>query len=158
MKAWSLDSGQGLPSVCKCQCSYSPFLGSGLSKGELFHTGWNKSCRTKSGIHGNGGNAKRRWQEENFTKLMEQFDSHSVSSGITNVVNAEKMPTNLPQVLWSARTPDAHSKRETSTGMVMHTCLRFLIRKCDACTSPLKCGEAASQPRLGHPLLLTHWG
>lgn len=102
-KAWGLclGSGQGLPSVCKCQCSYSPFLGAGLSKGEPFHTGWKKSCRTKSGIHGNGGNAKRWWQEGNFTKLLEQFDSQDCvprdsQCGYANVVMLKKcLPTFL---------------------------------------------------------------
>lgn len=66
----------------------------GYQEGELFHTRWKKSCRTKSGIHGNGGNARGNGKKEISLHFWSNWIAKTVSPGITNVVMPKKcLPT-----------------------------------------------------------------
>lgn len=103
----------------RCQGSYCAPLGSELSRGEAILD--RNPLGRESDIHGNEGMPRGRWWDGKFTTILEQFDSQDCIPRDSQCRHAERAAASLPQAPECARTPDTHSKRETSIEMAANS-------------------------------------
>ena len=73
------------------------------------------------------GGQKGRWQEGNFAKFLEQFDSQDCVSRDNQHRYAEKVAANLPQTPEGAKTPDTRSRKEMNIEMAANSLFRLSV-------------------------------
>ena len=88
---------------CKCQCLLWVL---GVKRVSHYRQDERNPPGNESGVHDNEARMQKgRWQEGNFAKFLEQFDSQDCVSRDNQHRYAEKVAANLPQTPEGAKTP-----------------------------------------------------